>query len=134
MSAPAIPADIQQLSFEDALAELEQIVQRMEAGQAKLDEAINSYERSRLLQLHCYSLVHDDLPAMDNSDLRRGRATVHKKFDDATAILAGDGLLTVAFEVLSHPDTHSDPLVRAELVRALAEAAGARGMVGGQML
>ncbi len=84
--------------------------------------------------MHCYSLVHDDLPAMDNSDLRRGRATVHKKFDDATAILAGDGLLTVAFEVLSHPDTHSDPLVRSELVRALAEAAGARGMVGGQML
>ncbi len=84
--------------------------------------------------MHCYSLVHDDLPAMDNSDLRRGRATVHKKFDDATAILAGDGLLTMAFEVLSHPDTHSDPQVRCELVRALAEAAGAHGMVGGQML
>ena len=84
--------------------------------------------------LHCYSLVHDDLPAMDNSELRRGRPTVHKKFDEATAILAGDGLLTMAFEVLSHPDTHSDPLVRAELVRALADAAGPRGMVGGQML
>ncbi|MBI1778674.1 MAG: polyprenyl synthetase family protein [Proteobacteria bacterium] len=84
--------------------------------------------------LHCYSLIHDDLPAMDNSDLRHGRATVHKKFDEATAILAGDGLLTMAFEVLSHPDTHSDPLVRSELVRELAEAAGPRGMVGGQML
>jgi farnesyl diphosphate synthase len=84
--------------------------------------------------MHCYSLVHDDLPAMDNSDLRRGRATVHKKFDEATAILAGDGLLTLAFDVLSHPDTHSDPLVRSELVRALAEASGAHGMVGGQML
>jgi farnesyl diphosphate synthase len=71
---------------------------------------------------------------MDNSDLRRGRPTVHKQFDEATAILAGDGLLTMAFEVLGHPDTHSDPLVRAELVRALAEAAGPRGMVGGQML
>jgi farnesyl diphosphate synthase len=84
--------------------------------------------------LHCYSLIHDDLPAMDNSDLRRGRPTVHKQFDEATAILAGDGLLTMAFEVLGHPDTHSDPMVRAELVRALAEAAGPRGMVGGQML
>ena len=59
--------------------------------------------------IHCYSLVHDDLPAMDNSDLRRGRATCHKKFDDATAVLAGDGLLTMAFEVLAHPDTHGDP-------------------------
>ena len=64
--------------------------------------------------VHCYSLVHDDLPAMDNDDLRRGRPTVHKKFDDATAILAGDALLTLAFEVLAHPDTHPDGAVRAE--------------------
>jgi farnesyl diphosphate synthase len=84
--------------------------------------------------LHCYSLVHDDLPAMDDSDLRRGRATAHKKFDEATAILAGDGLLTLAFEVLSHPDTHPDGGVRAELVHALAVAGGAAGMVGGQMI
>ncbi|HUH83342.1 MAG TPA: farnesyl diphosphate synthase [Stellaceae bacterium] len=84
--------------------------------------------------VHAYSLVHDDLPAMDNSDLRRGRPTCHKAFDDATAVLAGDGLLTLAFEVLSHPDTHGDPAVRAELVMALAQAAGGHGMVGGQMI
>src|SRR5579864_5397784 len=84
--------------------------------------------------VHAYSLVHDDLPAMDNSDLRRGRPTCHKAFDDATAVLAGDGLLTMAFEVLSHPDTHGDPAVRCELVAALAAAAGSAGMVGGQMI
>jgi farnesyl diphosphate synthase len=84
--------------------------------------------------VHAYSLVHDDLPAMDNSDLRRGRPTCHKQFDDATAVLAGDGLLTYAFEVLAQPDTHGDPAVRCELVTALAQAAGAAGMVGGQMI
>ena len=84
--------------------------------------------------VHAYSLIHDDLPAMDNSDLRRGRPTCHKAFDDATAVLAGDGLLTMAFEVLSHPDTHGDAAVRCELVAALAGAAGAAGMVGGQMI
>ncbi|HXP04297.1 MAG TPA: farnesyl diphosphate synthase [Stellaceae bacterium] len=84
--------------------------------------------------VHAYSLIHDDLPAMDNSDLRRGRPTCHKAFDDATAVLAGDGLLTMAFEVLSHPDTHGDPAVRCELVSALAAAAGSTGMVGGQMI
>lgn len=84
--------------------------------------------------LHSYSLIHDDLPAMDDSDLRRGQPTVHKKFDEATAILAGDGLLTLAFEILSDPATHSDPGVRSDLVLALAKAAGADGMVGGQMM
>jgi farnesyl diphosphate synthase len=84
--------------------------------------------------VHAYSLVHDDLPAMDNSDLRRGRPTCHKEFDEATAVLAGDGLLTFAFEVLTHPDTHGDPAVRCELVSALAQAAGPAGMVGGQMI
>ena len=84
--------------------------------------------------VHAYSLVHDDLPAMDDSDLRRGRPTCHKEFDEATAVLAGDGLLTAAFEVLAHPDTHADPAVRCELVAALAAAAGAAGMVGGQMI
>ena len=83
--------------------------------------------------VHCYSLVHDDLPAMDDDDLRRGRPTCHKAFDEATAILAGDALLTKAFEVVAAPPTHSDPAVRAELVLALAEASGDRGMVGGQM-
>jgi farnesyl diphosphate synthase len=84
--------------------------------------------------VHAYSLIHDDLPAMDNSDLRRGRPTSHKQFDEATAVLAGDGLLTMAFEVLADPDTHGDPAVRIELVAALAAAAGAAGMVGGQMI
>ena len=84
--------------------------------------------------VHCYSLVHDDLPAMDNSDLRRGNPTVHKKYDEATAILAGDALLTIAFEILADPRTHEDPNVRCKLVSALARASGAHGMVGGQML
>jgi farnesyl diphosphate synthase len=84
--------------------------------------------------LHCYSLVHDDLPAMDNDDLRRGQATTHRKFDEATAILAGDGLLTWAFEVLSDVATHPAAEVRVRLVSALAKAAGEAGMVGGQML
>jgi farnesyl diphosphate synthase len=84
--------------------------------------------------VHAYSLIHDDLPAMDNSDLRRGRPTSHKRFDEATAILAGDGLLTMAFGVLADPDTHGDAAVRAELIASLAAAAGAAGMVGGQMI
>lgn len=84
--------------------------------------------------IHCYSLVHDDLPAMDNSDLRRGKPTAHKQFDEATAILAGDALLTLAFEILADPRTHEDPQVRCKLVTALAKASGANGMVGGQML
>ncbi|TVR99450.1 MAG: polyprenyl synthetase family protein [Rhodospirillales bacterium] len=84
--------------------------------------------------VHCYSLVHDDLPAMDDDELRRGLPTVHVKFGEATAILAGDALLTLAFEVLAQPATHSDPRVRSDLVVELARAAGAEGMVGGQML
>lgn len=84
--------------------------------------------------VHCYSLIHDDLPAMDDSDLRRGQPSVHRKFDEATAILAGDALLTLAFEVLADRETHADPHVRIELVRKLAYASGPHGMVGGQML
>ena len=84
--------------------------------------------------VHCYSLVHDDLPAMDDDNLRRGKPTCHVKFDEATAILAGDALMTMAFEVLADDRTHADSTVRAELVLALAKAAGAAGMVGGQML
>jgi farnesyl diphosphate synthase len=84
--------------------------------------------------IHCYSLVHDDLPAMDNDELRRGQPTAHRKFDEATAILAGDGLLTFAFDILSRPRTHPDAGVRVELVSALARAAGIGGMAGGQML
>ncbi len=84
--------------------------------------------------VHCYSLVHDDLPAMDNDDLRRGKPTVHRAFDEATAILAGDGLLTLAFDVLADPATHPDGAVRAALVSQLARASGIGGMAGGQML
>lgn len=84
--------------------------------------------------VHCYSLIHDDLPAMDNDDVRRGRPTVHKAFDEWTAILAGDALLTLAFECLSAPAPHSDPAIRAELVSGLARASGGAGMVGGQCL
>ena len=84
--------------------------------------------------LHTYSLVHDDLPAMDDDDLRRGAPTVHKAFDEATAILAGDALLTLAFAILADPETDADSTVRAELVTILARGAGAGGMVGGQML
>jgi farnesyl diphosphate synthase len=84
--------------------------------------------------VHCYSLVHDDLPAMDNDDLRRGRPTVHRAFDEATAILAGDSLLTFAFDILARPETHPDPAVRIALVLGLARAAGLGGMAGGQML
>jgi farnesyl diphosphate synthase len=84
--------------------------------------------------IHCYSLVHDDLPAMDNDDLRRGRPTVHKAFDEATAILAGDALLTIAFDIIARPQTHPDPMVRIALSGTLARAAGIGGMAGGQML
>lgn len=84
--------------------------------------------------IHVYSLIHDDLPAMDDDDLRRGRPTVHKAFGEATAILAGDCLHALAFEVLADPATHADPFVRAELVLDLARAAGPSGMAGGQMM
>jgi farnesyl diphosphate synthase len=87
-----------------------------------------------LEMIHCYSLVHDDLPAMDNDDLRRGRPTVHKAFDESTAILAGDGLLTYAFDIVADAPTHPDASVRADLTVMLARAAGLGGMVGGQML
>ena len=84
--------------------------------------------------IHTYSLIHDDLPAMDNDDLRRGKPTCHKQFDEATAILAGDGLQAYAFQILSSPRTHADPNVRCELVHSLAIASGCWGMVGGQMM
>ena len=84
--------------------------------------------------IHCYSLVHDDLPAMDDDDLRRGKPTNHIAFDEATAILAGDGLLTFAFEILADEKTHENAVVRSKLVLELAKAAGHAGMVGGQML
>jgi farnesyl diphosphate synthase len=84
--------------------------------------------------VHCYSLAYDDLPALDNDELRRGRPSCHRQFDEATAILAGDALQALAFEVLAHTDTHGDPAVRCTLIAGLAQAIGAHGMVGGQMI
>jgi len=84
--------------------------------------------------VHCYSLVHDDLPCMDDDDFRRGQPTVHKAFNEATAVLAGDALLTLAFKIVASNETHPDAEVRALLIERLADAAGARGMVGGQMI
>ena len=84
--------------------------------------------------LHTYSLVHDDLPCMDDDDLRRGRPTTHIAFDEMTAVLAGDALLTVAFEILAHPETHPSGDVRSALVLRLAQASGSDGMIGGQMI
>ncbi len=84
--------------------------------------------------VHAYSLIHDDLPALDDDDVRGGRPTVHRAYDEATAVLAGDALQSVAFEIMAHPDTHPDAQLRCELVHKLASAAGARGLAGGQML
>ncbi len=84
--------------------------------------------------IHAYSLVHDDLPSMDDDDLRRGRPTVHKAYDEATAVLVGDALQSVAFEIMAHPDTHEDGNIRAQLLYRLALASGASGMAGGQMI
>jgi farnesyl diphosphate synthase len=84
--------------------------------------------------LHAYSLVHDDLPAMDDDDVRRGKPSLHKAFDEATAILAGDALLTLAFGLIASPEAHGDPFVRCELMSRLAAAAGHSGMVGGHMM
>jgi farnesyl diphosphate synthase len=84
--------------------------------------------------VHTYSLVHDDLPCMDDDDLRRGQPTVHKAYGEATAVLAGDALLTLAFKILANSDTHRDPAIRLKLIERLADCSGARGMVGGQMI
>lgn len=84
--------------------------------------------------IHTYSLVHDDLPCMDDDDYRRGQPTVHKAFDEATAVLAGDALLTLAFKILANEETHSDPHIRLRLIERLADSSGAQGMIGGQMI
>jgi farnesyl diphosphate synthase len=84
--------------------------------------------------IHVYSLIHDDLPCMDDDDIRRGKPTVHKAFDEATAVLAGDSLHALAFEILASPNTHADPFVRSELISTLALASGPDGMAGGQMM
>jgi farnesyl diphosphate synthase len=100
----------------------------------KVDRRCAARVGAAIEMVHAYSLVHDDLPAMDDDDLRRGKPSTHKAFDEATAILAGDALQTRAFEVLAQDDTHSNPDARCDLVVGLAHAAGAAGMCGGQML
>jgi farnesyl diphosphate synthase len=99
-----------------------------------IDEALARRVAIAVEYIHTYSLIHDDLPAMDDDDMRRGKPSVHRKFDEATAILAGDALLTSAFELLADEKTHEDAHVRCELIAALTKAAGAIGMVGGQMI
>jgi farnesyl diphosphate synthase len=99
-----------------------------------LDEGFVLRAACALECIHAYSLIHDDLPCMDDDDVRRGRPTVHIAYDEMTAVLAGDALQAAAFEILANPDTHPDGNVRAELVTRLALASGARGMVGGQMI
>ncbi|MCV0394599.1 MAG: polyprenyl synthetase family protein [Rhizobiaceae bacterium] len=100
---------------------------------APVDEAV-ARVAAAVECIHCYSLIHDDLPAMDDDDTRRGKPTVHKAFDEATAILAGDALLTFAFDLLASPNTVLSPVPRTELVLVLARASGLGGMVGGQAL
>lgn len=104
------------------------------AGLFKVAQASAARVAASVEMLHAYSLVHDDLPCMDDDDLRRGQPSTHRKFDEATAVLAGDALQARAFELLAEPDTHSDPAARCELVVALGLASGARGMCGGQMI
>jgi farnesyl diphosphate synthase len=161
--SPVLTAAMQEVgaAVEAALDRLLPTVQK--GGTAKLDDAmryasLNGGKRLRALlavassdlfavprerslrvaaaieMLHAYSLVHDDLPCMDDDDLRRGKPTVHKAFDEATAVLAGDGLQTQAFLTLADAATHPDPAVQAGLVAGLAQASGARGMVGGQAI
>jgi farnesyl diphosphate synthase len=99
-----------------------------------VDRAVAVRVGSAVDAIHVYSLVHDDLPCMDDDDMRRGKPTVHRAFDDATAVLAGDSLHALAFEILASPQTHPDPFVRGELVSTLALASGPEGMAGGQMM
>ena len=104
------------------------------AGMFDVDPASSARAALALEAIHVYSLIHDDLPAMDDDDLRRGKPTVHKAFDEAAAILAGDCLHALAFEILADPATHADPAIRAELVLDLARASGPAGMAGGQAM
>lgn len=99
-----------------------------------VDRAVALRVGTAVEAIHVYSLVHDDLPCMDDDDMRRGKPTVHRAFDDATAVLAGDSLHALAFEILASSETHTDPFIRGELVSTLALASGPEGMAGGQMM
>ena len=104
------------------------------AGLFNVDRAVAIRVATAIEAIHVYSLIHDDLPCMDDDDLRRGKPTVHKAFDDAIAVLAGDSLHALAFEILADDQSHRDPFVRAELIATLAKASGPSGMAGGQMM
>jgi farnesyl diphosphate synthase len=103
-------------------------------GLFKVDEAAALRVATAIECIHVYSLIHDDMPCMDDDDMRRGKPTVHKAFDEATAVLAGDSLHAIAFELLADEATHADPFVRLELIHELAKASGPDGMAGGQMM
>lgn len=107
---------------------------RAAADLFKVDPACSLRTGLAIECVHVYSLIHDDMPCMDDDDMRRGRQTVHRAFDEATAVLAGDSLHALAFEILAEPQTHADPFIRAELIMELARASGPAGMAGGQMM
>jgi len=100
----------------------------------RIDEERSVRAGAAIEAIHVYSLIHDDLPCMDDDDLRRGKPTVHRAYDESTAVLAGDCFHDLAFEIIADPATHEDPFVRSELVIELARASGPQGMAGGQML
>ena len=113
---------------------LRPLLVRASADIFRVDRNLSLTVGAAVEAMHVYSLIHDDLPCMDDDDLRRGKPTVHKAFDEATAVLAGDSLHALAFEWLAHPDAHPDPFVRAELLLELSRSAGPAGMAGGQMM
>ncbi|ASR50374.1 farnesyl-diphosphate synthase [Blastomonas sp. AAP25] len=104
------------------------------AGMFNVDRSLSVRVACAVEAIHVYSLIHDDLPCMDDDDMRRGKPTVHKAFNDAVAVLAGDSLHALAFEILAGSQSHPDPFIRAELIMTLAEASGPNGMAGGQMM
>jgi farnesyl diphosphate synthase len=113
---------------------LRPLLVRAAADIFRVDRSTSLVVGSAVEAMHVYSLIHDDLPCMDDDDMRRGKPTVHKAFDEATAVLAGDSLHALAFEWLAHPDSHPDPFVRSQLLLELSRAAGPAGMAGGQMM
>jgi farnesyl diphosphate synthase len=113
---------------------LRPLLVRASADIFRVDRNLSLTVGAAVEAMHVYSLIHDDLPCMDDDDMRRGKPTVHKAYDEATAVLAGDSLHALAFEWLAHPDAHPDPFVRAELLLELSRAAGPAGMAGGQMM
>lgn len=138
LAVPGDPRDKLYLAMRHAAIgggkRLRPLLVRAAADIFRVDRNLSLTVGAAVEAMHVYSLIHDDLPCMDDDDLRRGKPTVHKAFDEATAVLAGDSLHALAFEWLAHPDAHPDPFVRAELLLELSRAAGPAGMAGGQMM